>query len=178
MLREWIISHPGRAFGLELRLEDVALVEGIFNNILAQVEKLYLSEVKSEIASATIDNDATENNDVIERKSFDTPGVSSKQFKKPDAKSEYKIKAYLKKHKNDIIMAFMMAVKGKRYVNGVINADTTGLLNEDEFLAFIRNAGLDRNAFYYFMEDKSFKAYNVHFPKNPEHFYDSVSNIW
>jgi hypothetical protein len=178
MLRAWITSHPGRAFGLELRLEDVALVEGIFNNILAQVEKLYLSEVKSETSSATIDNDATENNDVIERKSFDTPATSSKQFKKPDARSEYKIKAYLKKHKNDIIMAFMMAVEGKRYVNGVINADTTGLLKEEEFLVFIRNSGLDRDAFFYFMEDKSFKAYNVHFPKNPEHFYDSVSNIW
>lgn len=177
MLREWIISHPGRAFGLELRLEDIALVEGIFHNIVAQVEKLYLSEIKSETFSTSIDDDDTEDNEDMEKEPFDIPTIISKQFKKPDAKSEYQIKAYLKKHKNDIIMAFMMAVKGKHYVNGVINTDTTELLNKEEFLVFIRNSGLDRNTFFYFMEDKSFKAYNVHFPNNPEHFY-SLKNIW
>ena len=204
MLREWIQCHPGRAFGLDLRLEDVVLIEGVFDDIVNQVNKLYQSEIEEQVLST---QDEEINNEDIEPPKSKTPVAprcTSSMDKKsstkvqltkdvvvsktiaPDKptfvnhkvkqsiKTETKNKAFLNKHRNDIIMAFMMAMEGKRYAN----SNMMRMMNEKEFLIFIKKSGLDRSSFHSFVKDKSFKAYNEHIPNNPESFYNLKGKIW
>lgn len=205
MLREWIQSHPGRAFGLELRMEDVALVEGVFDDIVNQVDKLYQSEIEeqeflsqgedttNEHVEPTVNKTPAEprctsskehelgttiqfKKDVIlsKTKAPDEPKFVDHNFNLQIIETDSENKAFLNNHRNDIIMAFMKAIEGKRYTDSDVNR----MMNEKEFLTFIKKSGLNSASFLSFMSDMSFRAYHQHIPNNPESFYKLKDKIW
>ena len=141
MFEEWIINNPGRAHGLEISLDDVKLVEGVFTKIVDEVSESFLKELKKD------DDIPIDLGD--EYFTIDDGGYRS-EISNNDSAKQIKIK---------IIDAFMAATDVDSLLDKEERYSAPALLSKSEFLKFISLTKLSDEMYKNFMYDKNFKHY-------------------